>query len=412
MIKKILVKNWKSFKDATLHIDPLTIMIGNNASGKSNALDALLFLNRTSKGIGLYQAINGNNEMSPLRGGIEWVCMKPNKSFTLIVITDGINKQQDLRYELIVEVHRTKVEIIEETLTVLKHRPRSDSPQETIYFNTRLIDQKSPSIQSYFSTGRQGRNKRLDLSRSTTILSQAENLSIRQEVMNSVKVLLNNLRNIFIFDPIPNHMRDYTPMSENLQNDGSNIAGVLAGLEQQKKEDIEKTIADNLKDITESEINRIWSEHVGKFKTDAMLYCEENLGYQETQEIDARGMSDGTLRYISIITALLTRQENSLLVIEEVDNGLHPSRIKNLIHMLRKLGKKRNIDVVITTHNPALLDAVGPIMVPFIVVAHRDSITGNSKLIQLEEIEALPKLMAVGGLGRLSTEGSLDSVLH
>ncbi|MCF7994391.1 MAG: ATP-binding protein [Chromatiaceae bacterium] len=43
-------------------------------------------------------------------------------------------------------------------------------------------------------------------------------------------------------------------------------------------------------------------------------------------------MSDGTLRYdVAIVTALLTREPGSLLVIEEVDNGLHPSRAHLLV---------------------------------------------------------------------------------
>lgn len=50
-------------------------------------------------------------------------------------------------------------------------------------------------------------------------------------------------------------------------------------------------------------------------------------------------------------------------------------------------------------------------MVPFITVAHRDDVTGFSKLTQLEDIAQLPKLMASGSLGRLSTEGRIESAL-
>jgi len=35
MIKELKLKNWKSFEDGTLYIDPLTILIGTNASEKS-----------------------------------------------------------------------------------------------------------------------------------------------------------------------------------------------------------------------------------------------------------------------------------------------------------------------------------------------------------------------------------------
>ena len=106
-------------------------------------------------------------------------------------------------------------------------------------------------------------------------------------------------------------------------------------------------------------------------------------------------MSDGTLRFLAIVTALLTRKRGSLLVIEEVDNGLHPSRAQVLIEMMRDLGEQRGIDVIVTTHNPALMDAAGARMIPFITVAHRDPTNGASHLTQLEDIEQLPKLIAL-----------------
>jgi predicted ATPase len=206
-------------------------------------------------------------------------------------------------------------------------------------------------------------------------------------------------------------MRDYAQLSEKLMADGSNIAGVLAGLEPERKRDVELTLTHYLHDLPERDIKRIWTEPVGKFKTDAMLYCEEGWENLPTHEIDARGMSDGTLRYLAIVTALLTREPNSLLVIEEVDNALHPSRAHLLVDMLKTLGKERSIDVLVTTHNPALLDAAGVSMVPFITVAHRDEVTGFSQLTQLEDIEQLPKLMAGGSLGHLSAQGSIESAL-
>ena len=45
MLKQITLENWKSFRHAELYIDPLTVLIGTNASGKSNVVDALDFLN-------------------------------------------------------------------------------------------------------------------------------------------------------------------------------------------------------------------------------------------------------------------------------------------------------------------------------------------------------------------------------
>jgi predicted ATPase len=99
------------------------------------------------------------------------------------------------------------------------------------------------------------------------------------------------------------------------------------------------------------------------------------------------------------------------LVVEEVDNGLHPSRAKLLLEVLQKVGGQRGVDVLVTTHNPALLDAMGSKMVPFITVAHRDPTTGASVLTLMEDIAQLPKLLAQGQIGRLSSEGLIEKTL-
>lgn len=412
MIKELSLRNWKSFTEATLYIDPLTVMIGSNASGKSNALDALLFLNRVSHGVSLFSAIAGDVNLPALRGGIEWVCRKPENQFTLAIVTSGASNQQDYRYSITVQISGAKAEVLSEELVALNYRPRSNKPREKKLFHSNQEEADSPAIPVYFSTGTQGKGKRLDLSRSHTVLVQTETLSIRKEVQEAASSVLSKLKRIFVFDPIPSHMRDYTALSDKLMEDGANIAGVLAGLQGERKDQVEETITQYLKQLPERDIKRIWTEPIGKFGTDAMLYCEEGWDNQPTHVVDARGMSDGTLRYLAIVTALLTRQPGSLLVIEEVDNGLHPSRAQMLIEMLQTLGEERNIDVLVTTHNPALLDAAGPAMVPFITVANRNERTGFSELTQLEDITQLPKLMATGSLGRLSTEGRIESAIR
>ena len=408
MIKEIKLKNWKSFDQANFYIDPLTMIIGANASGKSNLLDALLFLQRISSNIGISQAINGDLNIVPLRGGFEWVCRKPDNKFTITTIIEKSEKQ-DYQYTITCLVNDTKAELYYENLTLLTYLGKNGSPKQKNLYETAEEEAGPPGLPTYFSTGTQSRGKRIELNRSHSVLSQADALNLRKEIVEAIKITLSKLQNIFVFDPIPSHMRNYTAFSETLQSDGSNIAGVLAGLEENRKKEVEKELTHYLKELPEKDLKRVWTEAVGKFKTDAMLYCEE--GWGNSGEVDARGMSDGTLRYLAIVTALLTRKESSLLVVEEIDNGLHPSRAHILINMLKTLGKKRNIDVVVTTHNPALLDAVGNKMLPFITVVHRDDKTGAGMLTQLEDIEQLPKLMAGGSLGRISTEGRIERAL-
>lgn len=411
MLKELALQQWKSFDDATLHIDPLTILIGTNASGKSNALDALTFLQRVASGAGVFQAINGDLNLPALRGGTEWVCRKPDRLFTLTAIVEA-GEELDYRFELTVQVNGSKAEVSSEGLYLLRRSGRRKAARETRLYHASLQNEHTPGIAAYFSTGKKGPGRRIDVNRSHLVLVQAETLNVRKDIQEGIRIVKDVLQRIFVFDPIPSHMRDYAPFAETLLADGSNIAGVLAALDDPKQHAVLEQLTHYLQRLPERDVIRVWTEAVGKFQTDAMLYCLEGWAGVGDHVVDARGMSDGTLRYLAIVAAVLTRQPGTLLVVEEVDNGLHPSRADVLVDMLRTLGRERGVDIIVTTHNPALLDAAGPSMIPFITVVHRNSHTGASVLTHLDDIEQLPKLMAAGTLGRMSTAGLIENALQ
>lgn len=249
--------------------------------------------------------------------------------------------------------------------------------------------------------------------RSISILSQLGIVkTMRKEITEAIEVVLKVLSRILILDPIPSSMRNYSPLTENLYSDASNIAGVLAALKEDEKAEIEKVISSYVTKLPEKDVRKVWAEPVGKFGADAMLYCEEVwVKDSPSMTVDARGMSDGTLRFLAILTALLTRPQGSQIVIEEVDNGLHPSRSGLLLKMLVEISEQRQIDVLVTTHNPALLDELELELVPSVIVAHRDSDTGDSQLTRLEDLKNLPKLMASGSLGKITSQGLLEQSL-
>ena len=419
MIKELRVEQWKSFDQATLYIDPLTIVIGTNASGKSNLVEALSFLHRIASGIDVDQAIKGNDALFPLRGGAEWICRRPSLEFTLAVLI-GVSERQDLRYRIRVRVEGVKTETVDEELTEIEYASDAEAAVEKPLIlrqsTTAGVTAREAGIPvggyAIHAGSARPATQLVILGRVSSILPQVDGLVREEDAVDAAKLVAQHLNQIFVYDPIPSRMRDYSALSERLMADGANLAGVLAALDPQRHAEVEQTLTRYLKNLPERDIKRVWTERVGRLSTDAMLYCEEGWEGAASHEIDARGMSDGTLRYLAIVTAMLIRPPGSLLVIEDVDNGLHPSRAGLVIEMLRTLGKERGIDVIVTTHNPALLDAAGVRMLPFITVAHRDGITGASRLTQLEDIAQLPKLMAGGSLGQLATAGRIEAALE
>ena len=332
MITKLHLVNWKSFEDSTLYIDPLTFLIGTNASGKSNVLDAFLFLHLLMKGQTLEDAA------AAIRGGEDWIIRKGQTWFELAVTIE----KNELEYEYVIQIQKDDV-----GLSFLE--------------NDIYVSSKNTKEKTYLDTDR-------------TIVRDA-------------------LKSIFVLNPDPQAMRRYSKLSKELRMDAGNIAGVLAALKPEEKELLEEKLTKYVKPLPERDINKITAVTVGLSGTDAMLYCYED--WNPDAPVDARGMSDGTLRFAAIIVSLLTLKPGSLLIIEEVDNGLHPSRARELVKVLKEISVDRQIDVLCTTHNPVLMDELGNGMIPFISFVKRDK-QGNSYIQLLEDKENLAKLMASG----------------
>jgi predicted ATPase len=411
LLKKLILENWKSFRYAELPLDPLTVLIGTNASGKSNVVEALEFLQRIANGENIEAALAGDKTLSSIRGGVELAARKGENEFTIKALVSGEDDETDYLYSITL-ITKPIMNNLNETITIINEKKNNYYPikfgltTEKLYLRSCLLNRSSINVIRLDFIGIESFGTKLNDKNSYQMkIVQEQSL----DIIN--KFILPTIQNIHILNPIPLTMRNYSRLSENIESDGSNIAGVLAALTDNKKTEVENTLSEYIKDLPEGDIKKVWAEKVGRLGTDAMLYCQEEWKSGEIIEIDARSMSDGTLRFLAILTALLTRPEGSQIVIEEIDNGLHPSRAALLVKILKEIGTKRNIDILLTTHNPALLDAFGSEIVPFVVVAHRDSETGESKLTLLEDIDNFPKLFASYSLGQMTTKGAIERSL-
>lgn len=124
---------------------------------------------------------------------------------------------------------------------------------------------------------------------------------------------------------------------------------------------------------------------------------ERNLN--STELVDARQLSDGTLRCIAVLVAVLIGEPGSMVMIEELDNGIHPARVYKLVEQLVTIGRERTIDIIITTHNATLLNAYKKEELMGVSVVYRDRDRGTSKIQSFIEIENFPAMLAAGGLG-------------
>jgi predicted ATPase len=194
---------------------------------------------------------------------------------------------------------------------------------------------------------------------------------------------------------------------DKLKEDGSNLSAVLRSICQSL--DGKSKILDFVKTLPEQDITDI--EFILTPRNDVMVRLVESFGGKSIP-MDAPLLSDGTLRVLAIAGALLRAEEKSTVFIEEIDNGVHPSRAKHLIDQIRSVGVERNLTIVATTHNPALLDAIPDEELENVSCCFRSETNGSSQIQRIGDLDRYPELIVQGTLGELVTSNVIDRYLR
>ncbi|OXS58830.1 hypothetical protein B1A99_12750 [Cohnella sp. CIP 111063] len=406
MLKSFSFQSFKSFERSSLEIEKLTALIGSNAGGKTNAIEGMKVLSEISSGRELSVIFDGSKNVdSEIRGGSIGCPRIGTDTFTLGCLVD-LDEDYDLEYSITIKVSN-RVFVLSERLFKL-----STDAKPVVIFQTKDTSDDFSDISVEYSNGKRGRNPEVTCIRSASVLAQlASKMPTKTENNKKnaayINLVLERLGKILFLDPLPSHMRDYSRISDHeLRPRADNISSVLYELCQHK--DYKKMLLEALKELPENEI-----QDISFIKTsigDVMFCLKEKYG-ERSEFVEAKRLSDGTLRYLAILSAIISEEPGSMIVIEEVDNGIHPSRIKGLIQTLSRLTKERQIDVIITTHNPTLLNALTREELLGVVLCYRDLNDGSSKFYSLPDMESLPALLSKGNLGDLTVRDELVKAL-
>lgn len=266
----------------------------------------------------------------------------------------------------------------------------------------------------YNNFSRGGRKPQSSISPTQSALSQYKEFAIKNknfsESLTIVNIIKNYLKASFIFDPNPKLMREYERIGNRiLAKNGANLSAVLYGLSNGTEE--EKQSLSRLLNW----IQRLPDEPYERFEFVVVKQLNDVIfGFKihETGELmSAKVLSDGTLRCLAVLTALETVDTHSRIVIEEFDNGLHPSRIKVLVAAIEDCCTRRKLNVLVTTHNPATLNTLSKKQFQGVVLCHWDKEDKSSKLTPLHDLPYQDELLARGQLGDLVTQQIIDTYL-
>ena len=394
MITELRLRNWKSFFDATLFIDPITVIIGTNASGKSNIFDALKLLSALASPIDIMDIAKN------VRGGAEGIIRRGEQMCNLTITMEGDKSSEQLIYEVALAFDDQRNIYIKDESLIL-----ATTKKNLVMFERKDLDEMNKSLVSV-ALYTEGKPRYQNFSAKTSVSSQIEYVNCDRRIKDSTLTVVNNLRKIRLSNPIPERMRDFAPLSKTIAEDASDLAGYLANLDEELKSVTYEAILKYLKPLPDRDIKSIRADKI-PMTDKAMLFCTEEWTAGHTQEQSALGMSDGTLRFAGIIAMLITAEDKALILLEELDKGVHPSRAKDLVKMLKEIGKQKKLDIICTTHNATFVDELGPQMIPFISYIKRNEENGCTDIHLLEENEQLARLMASKSVGDMMTNNDL-----
>lgn len=394
MITELRLRNWKSFSDATLFIDPITVIIGTNASGKSNIFDALKLLSALASPVDFMDIAKN------VRGGAEGIIRRGEQLCNLTITMEGDKSKEQLIFDVALALDEQRNVYIKDESLIL-----NTTKKNLVLFERKELDEMNKSLVSV-ALYTEGKPRYQNFSAKTSVLSQIEYVNCVRRIKDSVLAVVDNLKKIRLSNPIPERMRDFAPLSKTIAEDASDLAGYLANLDEKSQASTYEAILKYLKPLPDRDIKSIRADKI-PMTDKAMLFCTEEWTANHTQEQSALGMSDGTLRFAGIIAMLITAEDKALILLEELDKGVHPSRAKDLVKMLKEIGKQKQLDIICTTHNATFVDELGPQMIPFISYIKRNNENGCTDIHLLEENEQLARLMASKSVGDMMTNNDL-----
>lgn len=321
-INRLGLKNWRNFKSADIAVNDRLVIVGPNASGKSNLLDALRFL-RDVAGIG-----GGLQQAVKTRGGIKHVRCLAARNFNRgkvaleigLTAPDGVQWHYELHFNAERRgQHRPIVcqEIVKRDADVVLERPNRD-------------DEDDPEL-----------------------LTQTALEQVRSN--RDFRVVTEFLTGIRYHHLVPQLIRD-PELGKDDQHDpfGSDILVRIAQTRETTRRRrlaaVNKALSSALPQLEEITLVR---DEAGSPHLEARYQHWRERGAIQ----DERDFSDGTLRLIGLLWLLAERasKANRVLLLEEPELSLHPAIVRELPTILNRAVRNGGPQVILSTHSPDLL---------------------------------------------------------
>jgi len=386
MIEQITIKNFKSFKDVSLKLGPLNIFIGANASGKSNFFDALRVLQGIGYGFTLPEILDGKPKSATsevwegIRGGstqVPFVSEDPNTP-TSFQVAGKPSRGVDSSFEFMITFLAREGLLRDESLSV----------SGNIIYELHLdewpgVRENRPSLK---------------------VVAHDPDAKYELPHPEEAEWVAHILADVQRIDPSPAFLRAYSQAYEvkRMGEHGENFAALIRMI---------------CSDPGTKEAYLSWLRELRPRDVDDVGVLKGAIGEpmvmmkERGREWPAPTLSDGTLRFAAIAAAFFQPDMPGILTIEEIEDGIHASRLRLLVELLRSRAAEGKTQVMVTTHSPIVLAWLKPEEYATTFYCRRDEETGESRIIPLTEIPRFNEIVSKQPISDLFAEGWMETAL-
>ena len=321
-LKEVHISNYLSLRDVTLPLKPLTVLVGPNASGKSNVLSALRLLNRMIRAEALPPVDLIQTRL--------WAGEASHITFQLQAEVEEISAEYELELRADMENRLACEKLFVENVEVISIQEGQGYVRDENGQNKTTYKSKKLALKSAGDYGEKPITSFL-----TEFVRDWEFYDFQPRVMRG---RVTSIDQIIFGEP------KETRGSPQLDDDGSTLTELLSYWFENDKERFE-IISRSLANSTNISIDHCIIDG------EPQLCLSE--GYKNP--IPLQGASDGTLRLVAYFTLLNQPELPPLIAIEEPERNLHPGALHDIAEVLELIAKQSQ--VIITTHSSQLLDA-------------------------------------------------------
>ena len=335
MIERVHIKNFKSIYDLDINVGRVNLFIGENGSGKSNLLEALVFVSAS-------QSNKLDNEFLVSRG------LRVTEPVFMRSAFDEENRDKNIEIYI---GNKNKLEHYE-----FKNDTEEYSPWINIMYDKSVISLHDTIKKEFIKKLKE--EKKFKLITDNKLDNFVEELIAfeMKESSEIVKELFYNgiFKNFIIYSPENTALRTFEKEGQ-IQPLGINGEGLLKLLK----------VVNNYED--KSYINTIieslqlfdWFEDIKI--SDEFSFGEQKLTIKDKylyKEIDQRSTNEGFLFILFYITLIVAKETPKAFAIDNIDASLNPKLCTKLMTIICDLAKKYDKQIFLTTHNPAILDGI------------------------------------------------------